>query len=82
MNVADTDRVSAIARVSGAKKKRPKVLEGQESLLDENGAAAEDVDAEAEGAEDYDAAAEELVAEEFEDAEEGAVAETNDGADD
>ena len=43
MNVAETDRVSAIARVSGGKKKAPKargIGDGQGSLLESNGAAA------------------------------------------
>jgi DNA gyrase subunit A len=76
MNVAETDRVTAIARVSSGKKKRAKALEGQESLLDENGAAkvAEE--------DDLDDAAEELAAEEFDDAEDGAVVETDDAEDD
>ncbi len=74
MNVGDTDRVSAIARVSGSKKRRTRTLEGQETLIEE----ADEASArEASQAEDYDTEAEELVAEEFEDAEDGAVAETH-----
>jgi len=88
MNVAETDRVSAIARVSGGKKKKPKVLEGQETLIaEEDTAVLGSADGEAVEMgigkdiltdDDYEAEAEELVAEEFEDAEDGAVAETND----
>lgn len=72
MNVAESDQVCAIARVSAGKKKAVKprsVGEGQGSLLEadaEAGAAVE---------EDADAQAEELVAEEFEDAEDGEITE-------
>jgi DNA gyrase subunit A len=76
MNVSETDRVSAIARVSAGKKKaKPRgIAEGQETLLAEqsaDGAACPAPLAD----EDREAEAEELVAEEFEDAEDGAVAE-------
>jgi DNA gyrase subunit A len=64
MNVSDSDRVSAIARVSAGKKKRPaKALEGQESLL-ESGTQPAVTE------EDREAEAEELASEEFEDDEE------------
>jgi DNA gyrase subunit A len=67
MNVADIDRVSAIARVAGSKKKRAaKVAEGQGVLMAEDQgltASTEDADREAE--------AEELVAEEFDEEENG-----------
>jgi len=73
MNVGDTDRVSAIARVSGGKKK-PKtkaVMEGQGTLLE----GGEVEQAPETDALDPELAAEELVAEEFEDAEDGEIAE-------
>ena len=66
MNVAETDRVSAIARVSGGKKKPPKVRgigEGQGNLL-ESGEEGESTD-EVAVSDDLDLAAEELAAEEF-----------------
>ncbi len=78
MNVAETDRVSAIARVSGGKKKAPKargIGEGQGSLLEANGAAAASPDA-GEPAE-IDDETEDLMAEEFEDAEDAEAAETD-----
>ncbi len=65
MNVSETDRVSAIARVSAGKKMRPaKVPEGQVSLLES------EKTPEAVAIEDREAEAEELVSEEFEDDEE------------
>jgi len=76
MNVAETDRVSAIARVSGNKKKAAKVRgigEGQGNLL-EPGVEGESVEQD-DPTDDLDLAAEELVAEEFEDGEEGLIAE-------
>jgi len=74
MNVAETDRVTAIARVSGGnKKKAPRgIAEGQGSLLE--GAA------EATAAEPSDVLEDEmedLMAEEFEDSDDAAVAETD-----
>ncbi|MCK8115188.1 DNA gyrase subunit A [Anaerosoma tenue] len=57
MNVAGSDRVSAIARVS-AKKKRPAAAEGQQALLEE---AVDQVP----GLTDREAEAEELVSEDF-----------------
>jgi DNA gyrase subunit A len=66
MNVSETDRVSAIARVSAGKKKRPAKppVEGQESLLeDEKPQAGVEAD-------DREAEAEELVSEEFEEEDE------------
>ena len=79
MNVSETDRVSAIARVSGGKRraKTRSVDEGQGSLVegdDATGAAKqlvleEEQDTGSFGAEGFDAEAEELAAEEFEDAE-------------
>jgi DNA gyrase subunit A len=65
MNVSNTDRVSAIARVSAGRKRKAKkgtkVDEGQEKLIEEKGADAPD-DVEAREAE-----AEALASEEFED---------------
>jgi DNA gyrase subunit A len=60
MNVADTDRVSAIARVT-ASKKRKKTPEGQQVLVED--------DTVGPGADNREAEAEELVSEEFEDEE-------------
>jgi DNA gyrase subunit A len=62
MDVGDTDRVSAVARVSAKKKRRRKaeVAEGQEALEVGAGDKTEDVS-------DQEALAEELAAEEFED---------------
>jgi len=57
MNVAETDRVSAIARVSSKKKKRPVVVEGQQALVAE--------EARVPGMTDREAEAEELVSEDF-----------------
>ncbi len=60
MNVSDTDRVSAIARVASRKKrKRKNVPEGQETLVVEEGQSTVPQD-------DREAQAEELAAEEFE----------------
>ncbi|HET6350640.1 MAG TPA: DNA gyrase subunit A [Coriobacteriia bacterium] len=73
MNVGDADRVSAIARVSGGKKK-PKtkaVMEGQGTLLE----GSEPQEAPEIDELDHDIEAEDLVAEEFEDAEDGEIAE-------
>jgi DNA gyrase subunit A len=58
MNVAGSDRVSAIARVSAKKKKRPAAVEGQQALLEE---AVDQVP----GLTDREAEAEELVSEDF-----------------
>ncbi len=76
MNVSETDRVTAIARVSGGKKKvKPRnVGEGQVSLLEPGAEGAATVEDEL-GHDDREMEAEELVAEEFEDAEDGALAE-------
>ena len=65
MNVSETDRVSAIARVSAGKKKRQvkPAAEGQESLLEDVATPATEVD-------DREAEAEELASEEFDDDEE------------
>jgi DNA gyrase subunit A len=75
MNVSETDRVSAIARVSAGKKKaKAKVAEGQEVLpvgQEASGTAGTD----ALGHDEREMEAEELAAEEFEDAEDGALAE-------
>ena len=60
MNVAETDRVSAIARVSAKKKKRPVTVEGQQALIEE---APDRVP----GMTDREAEAEDLVSEDFED---------------
>jgi len=77
MNVSETDRVTAIARVSGGKKKRPArgVAEGQGSLLD--GAPEESATTAVDelGHDEREIEAEELVAEEFEDAEDGELTE-------
>ncbi len=77
MNVSETDRVSAIARVSGGKAKvvKPRgVGEGQASLLD--GPAPEEAAPTDELGHDLaEVEAEELVAEEFEDAEDGEITE-------
>ncbi len=76
MNVAETDRVSAIARVSGGKKKAPKargIGEGQGSLLESSGAAA--VAPEAVEPDEIEDETEDLMAEEFEDAEDAEAAE-------
>ena len=73
MNVSETDRVSAIARVAAGKKKaKPRgVAEGQTVLLEgETPGAQSGVEAD-----ERDLEAEELVAEEFEDAEDGELAE-------
>jgi DNA gyrase subunit A len=71
MNVSETDCISAIARVAGAKKKRAKVGEGQGVLVDDDtlapaGAASADEDA-------REAEAEALAAEEFDDIEEAGL---------
>jgi DNA gyrase subunit A len=60
MNVAETDRVSAIARVSGKKKKRPVAAEGQQALL-------EDDETRVPGMSDREAEAEYLASEDFDD---------------
>jgi DNA gyrase subunit A len=60
MNVGETDRVSAIARVRAQAKRKP-APEGQQSLLEEGPAAP--------GADDREAEAEELVGEEFDEEE-------------
>ena len=76
MNVGPNDRVSAIARVSGKKRKKA-VLEGQGVLVAEDETFTEAVVGETAEPDEREAEAEDLVAEEFEDAEEGAVAETS-----
>jgi DNA gyrase subunit A len=58
MNVGDADRVSAIARVSAKKRKRPVAVEGQQALIEEP----ED---RVPGMTDREAEAEELVSEDF-----------------
>ncbi len=58
MNVGEADRVSAIARVSAKKRKRPAAVEGQQALIEE----AED---RVPGMTDREAEAEELVSEDF-----------------
>ena len=58
MNVGESDRVSAIARVSGKKRKRPAALEGQQALLEES------LD-HVPGMSEREAEAEELVSEDF-----------------
>ena len=77
MNVSETDRVCAIARVSGGKKSaKPRgVSEGQGTLTLEGGEAAE-VGTDALGHDAREMEAEELASEDFEDAEDGEIAET------
>ncbi|MHB1018230.1 MAG: DNA gyrase subunit A [Coriobacteriia bacterium] len=58
MNVGEADRVCAIARVSGKKRKRPAALEGQQALL-------EDDPDRVPGMTDREAEAEDLVSEDF-----------------
>jgi DNA gyrase subunit A len=58
LNLAESDRVSAIARVSGKKKKRPAAAEGQQALL-------EDDTSRVPGMSDREAEAEDLVSEAF-----------------
>ncbi len=73
MNVSETDRVTAIARVSAGKKKPPKargIGEGQVSLLEGEEPAEEIADLD-----ERELEAEALAAEEFEDAEDGALTE-------
>jgi DNA gyrase subunit A len=62
MNVHENDRVSAIARVSGKKKRRPATVEGQQELITE--------DDHIPGMTDREAAAEDLASEDFEEDEE------------
>ncbi len=62
MNVGENDRVSAIARVSAKKKKKPAALEGQQALIEE---APDRVP----GMTDLEAEAEDLVSEEFDEEE-------------
>lgn len=57
MNVAETDRVSAIARVSGKRRKRPAGLEGQQPLIAE--------ETRVPGMSDREAEAEDLASEDF-----------------
>ncbi len=61
MNVAETDRVVALARVTGSKKKKKAAPEGQQVLVED--------DTVAPGMSERDAEAEELVSEEFDDEE-------------
>jgi DNA gyrase subunit A len=61
MNVAETDKVSAIARVTASKKKKKAAPEGQQVLVED--------DTVAPGISDKEAEAEELVSEEFDDEE-------------
>jgi len=77
MNVSETDRVSAIARVSGGKKKaKPRgIAEGQETLLASEGTETEAEATDPLGHDALEQEAEDLVAEEFEDAEDGAITE-------
>jgi len=77
MNVAETDHVTAIARVSGGnKKKAPRgVAEGQGSLLDAG--AAGTIPDSGNAADDE---TEDLLSEEFDDAEEAETAELEDDA--
>jgi DNA gyrase subunit A len=64
MNVGESDRVSAIARVVGGKKKRPaKGIEGQQVLVQDETTAAQV----AAGMDERELEAEELAAEDFED---------------
>ncbi|MDO8846958.1 MAG: DNA gyrase subunit A [Coriobacteriia bacterium] len=62
MNVGESDRVSAIARVSGKKKKKPVTVDGQQALIEEP----ED---RVPGMTDLEAEAEDLVSEEFDEEE-------------
>ena len=78
MNVSESDRVSAIARVSAGKKKaKAKVADGQEVLPvgEEASGTAGVAGADELGHDERELEAEELAAEEFEDAEDGALAE-------
>jgi len=61
MNVAETDRVVALARVTGSKKKKKAAPEGQQVLVED--------DTVAPGMSERDAEAEELVSEEFDEEE-------------
>jgi DNA gyrase subunit A len=69
MNVADTDRISALARVAGGKKKKAKAPEGQGVLVEDDTLVASDAAASASTGTDREAEAEALAAEEFEDVE-------------
>ena len=62
MNVGDSDRVSAIARVTGRKKRKPAAIEGQQALMEE-------APGDLPGLSERELAAEDLVAEEFEEEE-------------
>lgn len=62
MNVAESDRVSAIARVSTKKKKKPAALEGQQALIEE-------IPDRVPGMTDLEAEAEDLASEEFDEEE-------------
>ena len=77
MNVSEADRVCAIARVSGGKKKaKPRgIAEGQGTLLEGAAPTPEPEEADELGHDELEIEAEELVAEEFEDAEDGAITE-------
>jgi DNA gyrase subunit A len=82
MNVSENDRVTAIARVSGGKKKaKPKgIAEGQGSLLEsatEVSGSFDEIDHD-----ELDIEAEELAAEEFEDADDAEVTDEGDDAGD
>jgi DNA gyrase subunit A len=78
MNVGVADRVSAIARVAGAKKKKGRVGEGQGVLVaDDTMAPGAEAAAEA----DRESEAEVLASEEFEDIEESEVSEDDSGGD-
>jgi DNA gyrase subunit A len=59
MNVSETDRVTAIARVSGKRKRVQAASGGQQALI-------EDTSGHVPGLSDREAAAEDLVSEEFE----------------
>lgn len=62
MNVAETDRVSAIARVAAKKKRRPAAVEGQQALIAEEPGPVP-------GMSEREVEAEELASEDFEDEE-------------
>jgi DNA gyrase subunit A len=76
MNVSETDRVCAIARVSAGKKKVKArgIADGQTSLIAEEGVPEGTCPAPL-GEDDREAEAEDLIADEFEDAEDGEVTE-------
>lgn len=79
MNVSGKDKVCAIARVTGNKKrkKEAKVLNGQESLLTEDPTAPV-METEGQDADENDSLAEELASEEFDDDEDSATDDSTD----